>query len=95
MEIVEKILPKQSGGAEVVNVIRVKMQVFNVVNDLVQTCTDGISCIVGVSPEKCVKYHRFIGIFFFKIALHHGQLVQVRQKGQVSFAHGVSSQCNV
>ena len=42
------------------NVVFGKMQVFHILNDLLQPSADCIPAIAGVCPVKCVKHHRIM-----------------------------------
>ncbi len=63
------------------------MEIFDVVNGLLQACADGVAVVVGVAAVESVEDHGFIGVFFFEIALHHGQLIQIRKQGEISLFH--------
>ena len=69
------------------------MEVFHVVDHLLQTGGDGKTVSVGIGAEERVEDHGLVGILSMKIALHHGKLIQIRQQGEVSLAHNNRSPC--
>src|SRR5699024_11053903 len=92
-QIHQKILSKKSDGTQIVDILLVKMEVFHVVDHLLQTGGDGKTVSVGIGAEERVEDHGLVGIFSMKIALHHGKLIQIRQQGEVSLAHNNRSPC--
>ena len=72
IEIAQKVLLKHIQASQVFNVAVIKMQVLNVLNDLLQSSTDGKAVAVGIGPVKHVEYNGFVGVLFFEIPLHHG-----------------------
>ena len=79
MEIVQKVFLKHVQAAQIFDLVVGKMQVLNVLDHLFQPGADSEAVAVGIGAVKHIKDHRLVGVFFFKIPLHHGQLIQVGQ----------------
>ena len=62
--------------SQISNVFLGKMQVFNVIDNLLQTGADGITAVAGVAAVKGVKYYN-IAVVCFKISLHHCHFIQI------------------
>ncbi len=58
------------------------MQIFDVVNDLRKSGTDGIAAVTGIAAVESIKDHD-IAVLIFVIPLHHRQLVQIGEQCQV------------
>ena len=69
-QIIQKVFVKRIQSAQIVNVVIVKMQAFNVVDDVCETGTYGVAAIVRILPVKKVKNNAFRHVVA-KIALHH------------------------
>ena len=61
------------------------MEIFDVVDDLLQTGRDGKAAAVGALTEKDVKVADPVGKAGFKVAVAHGQLIKIAEHGQVEF----------
>ena len=96
-EIVQKLLGKQVLAPQVRNVLLIEMQVFDIVNDLAETGTDGEAPLVRHIPEEHVKICDLILSACLKISVAHGQLVKVAEHGHVQFLFRIHTtpQCNV
>ena len=77
-QVMKKVFTEQSKTSQVINILIRKIQIFNIVNDLIQSCHDGISAFVWVITEENIEYNGLI-FLCFKISLHHCKLVQVCQ----------------
>ena len=77
-QIIQKVFGKTAKSPEIVNIIIIKMQTFDVINDLIQAGTDSVAAVVRILAVKQIKYHSLIGVIF-KISLHHSKLIQVCQ----------------
>ena len=73
-QVVEKIFLEQTCAAQIVDVVIIKRKFLNIINDLFQTCRNGKSIVTGILAEEGVKNNDLFDIFF-KITLHHRQLV--------------------
>ena len=92
-QIVQKILVKNVLFPEKCNVLPVKMQLLDVLHNLLQARRNGIAAPIGNRPEEHVKVGDFILKALLKIAVSHGQLIKVAEHGQVSFVHGFLLPC--
>ena len=71
-EIGKEIFCEQSGRTKIADVLFIKMQVIDILDDLIKASAYGIAGIAGICTEKGIKNNGFVGVFFFKISLHHG-----------------------
>ena len=62
------------------------MQIFNIINDLIQTGCDRVAVAAGIFAVKGIKNDRFICIAFI-IALHHGELIEIREQSKIQCTH--------
>ena len=81
-----KILIEELQASQIFDVAGLKGQVLDIVDDLVEAGRDGEAAAGGIFPVKDVEDDGFIGLVL-KVALHHGQLVEVCQQGQSHGAH--------
>ena len=88
-QIGEKVLIKDVQSAQVVDVIRIKMQVLNIFNDLFHSGADGIATTRRIGAVESVKHNGVI-VVVFEISLHHGHFIQICQQGQIQCAHEIS-----
>ena len=61
------------------------MQILDVVNDLLQTGSNGKAAAIGAAPEEQVKIGNAVPVAVRKIALAHGQLIEIAEHGKVQF----------
>ena len=86
-EILQKIIFKNAETPQIIYVVRRKVKIPDIFNDLLQACRDGVGSVTGIFAVKSVEDHGLIrGIF--KITLHHGQLIEICQQGQILCSHG-------
>ena len=81
-EIFQKIILKEMEAAQIINIIRIKMQIPDIVYHLLQSGTDRIAAVAGIDPVKSVENHDLIGGVFV-VALHHGKLVEVSHQSNI------------
>ena len=84
-KIVQEILVKALPLPQVRDILRVKMQLLNILDDLLQTGRDGKPAPVGAAAEKQVKIRYAVGIAVGKIPRAHGQLVKIAEHCQIQF----------
>ncbi len=70
-QIFQKILSEQSSGTEICHILLIKMQIFNILNHLLQPSTNGISIVVRIVSVEGIENNGFVCLFLFKIPLHH------------------------
>ena len=85
-QVLQKILIEELQASQILNVAGLEGQVLDIVDDLVEAGRDGEAAAGGIFPVKDVEDDGFIGLVL-KVALHHGQLVEVCQQGQSHGAH--------
>ena len=78
-EIFQKVFFKDSYASEICDIAFIEMKIPDIFNHLIQSGADGKPVSVRIVPVKHIENDGFIGVFFFKISLHHGQLIQVGQ----------------
>ena len=75
LEVIEEPLVKEVKRAEVVNILRVEMQVFDVIDHLLQARRDGKRAAAGVLAVEQIEHRDPVGDAGVDIAVHHGHLV--------------------
>ena len=79
-QVFQKISVKDTQRCQIGNIFFCKMKVFNVVDDLLQTCGNGIAAVTGIAAVKCIENNSFVAVLVVKIALHHSKLIKVCEK---------------
>ena len=82
-QVVEKGLVKDASAPEIVNVLLVKVQILNIVDDLLQPGRNGEAAAVRYLPEEYVKIGHAILHTAHKVAVAHCKLVKIAQHGQI------------
>ena len=82
-QIVQKILAEALPFPQVRDVLRVKMQLLNILDDLLQTGRNGEPAPVRAAAEKQVKIGYAVGIAVGKVPRAHGQLVKIAEHRQI------------
>ena len=85
-QVVQEILIKALPPPQVGNVLRVKVQILNILDDLLQAGRDGEPAPVGAAAEEQVKIGYAVGIAVGKIPCTHGQLVKIAEHRQIQLA---------
>ena len=80
-KVLQEFLTKQFSAAQIFNIFLREVQIFNVMNDLFQSGSNGITAVTGIGTVKGIKNNSFIVVFVFKVALHHGKFVKVCEQG--------------
>ena len=86
-EVFEKLLVKNALGAEVRDVVIVKVKLFDVVDNLLKTCRNSEAAVVGNRAEKYVELHLALVEVVFEVAVGHGEFIEVTQHSQIFFFH--------
>ena len=84
-EVGKEFLAEHIAAAEIVDILRSKVQILNILNNLLQTCRNGEAAAVGTFPEEQVKVGNAVTVACGKIALAHGQLIVVAEHGEIQF----------
>ena len=92
LEVFEKILREAFLRAKIFYIVRIKMKIFNIFDDLFKSRRDSISAVIGIVAVEHVEIYYLILHPAFKISVSHGQLVKVKQHGKVS-AYVFHNQC--
>ena len=82
-QIVEKFFTKQVLRAEIFDIFLIKVQIFNVVDQLFQTCGNGETATIRHGTEIKVKIRDAILVPGFEVTVAHGQLVKVTEHSHV------------
>ena len=92
-QIFQKIPVKHIQALQIFDIIGSEMKIPDVLDYLLQSGHDSVTAIAGIAAVKHVKDHDLVR-WIFKITLHHGQFVQIRQQGQIHSAHSMFSLSN-
>ena len=84
-QIGQKFLVKHLPAPEILDVLRLEVEVLDVLNDLLQARGNGVAALVGDTAEEEVKVGDAILIAGLKISVAHGQLIEIAQHGHVQF----------
>ena len=84
-QVVQEVLVKDLPAPEVGDVLGVKVEVLDVLNDLLQPGSDGIAPIVRDAAEEEVKVGDPIFVPGLEVSVAHGELIEVAQHGHVQF----------
>ena len=85
-QVFQKVLVEELQTSQIFDVVLVKGQILNIIDDLVKARRDGKAVAGGIFPVKGVENNSFIGVIF-EIALHHGELIKIGQQSQVHCTH--------
>ena len=70
-QIFQKIIIEQIQSPQIFHIVRRKVQVTDIFDDLFQAGCDGITAVTRVLSVESIKYNNLIGRVF-KVSLHHG-----------------------
>ena len=90
-QIVQKRLGEKPLAPQVLDVLLVEVQVFNIVDQLVQPRAHGEAALIGYVPEKHVEIGDAVLIARLEVAVAHGQLIKIAEHGQIQFLLGIHS----
>ena len=85
-QIFQKIFIENMKVTEIIDICFGKTKIFDVIDDLFKTCSDGLAAVTGIFPVKSIE-DDFFFVLGFKISLHHGQLIEIRQQCQIHCTH--------
>ena len=63
-QIFQKIFIKDAEASQIIDIFIAEMQIFNIINHLIQTGCDRIAAAAGIFAVKRIKNDRFICICF-------------------------------
>ena len=90
-QIRQKFLGKQIPALQIRQVLGIKMQILDVVDDLLQPGCDGEAAVIRTLAKKHVKIANTILQSALKIPVSHGQLIKIAEHGQVQLFFGFHS----
>ena len=84
-QVVEELLIKHTGGAEIRNVLVGEFQIIHGFDELLQAGHDGVAAAIRHTTEEHIKDGNLVLIAFIQISGGHRQLVEVRHRRQIAF----------
>ena len=84
-QIIQKFRREHALRAQKVNILRRKMQVFDILHNLLQTGENGKAAAVGILAVKNIKGRLPRAYAILKIAVSHRHFIKIHHHGQVSF----------
>ena len=78
-KLLKEALVKAALGTEVGNILLGEVKIFDIVHDLLKTCRNGISAVIGVVPIENVEINDLVLHSALVISVCHGQLVKVTE----------------
>ena len=82
-QILQEFLAEQVPATEIFNVLRVKMQVPDIPDNLLQTRRNGKAAAVGTLTEEHIEIADAVLVAPLKVAVAHGQLIEVAEHGEI------------
>ena len=76
-QILQEALIKQLQAPEILDVLRFKMDIFDIFDDLLQSGKNRKASLIRVFPVEHIKRDLLLGVFLQEITVCHGQLVEV------------------
>ena len=89
LQILQKFLRENTASTEVRNILFVKMQILNVIDDLIKTCGNGKTALVGNAAEEGIKVGDTILVAVAEVAIAHRQLIKIAEHTQVHLFLGL------
>ena len=85
-KIFQKIFFKYGKTAQIFDILICKSQILNILNHLLQSGTNGKTASAWIITVKHVENDSLVS-WVFKIPLHHGKLIKIREQSQVICSH--------
>ena len=82
----KEVFAEDTQPSQIIDVFIREVQILDIIYDLFQSGHDGISAFVRILPEEHVKDDSFV-FLCLKIALHHSQLIEICEQGEILCAH--------
>ena len=82
-QILQKRFGKDALSAQKIHILGRKAQILNIVDDLLQACGDSKAAAVRYVPEEDVEVADLLVHSGLEVAVAHGELVKVAEKGIV------------
>ena len=90
-EVVQKFFREQILAPEIVDILLVKMQILDIIDQPIQARADGKAALVRYIPEKDVKISNAVLITSFEVTVAHGQLIKIAEHRHVQLLFGIHS----
>lgn len=87
-QILQKLRRKQVPAPEIGNVFGIKVQILDIVDDLLQPCRNGKPPVIRAFAEKYVEVANAVLQSTLKVSVSHGQLIKVAEHGQIQLFFG-------
>ena len=84
-QIIQESLGEHLPSPQISNVLRVKVQILNVLHDLLQTGGNRKPTAIRTLTEEHIKIANAVLESLFKVTVSHGQLIKVAEHGQIQF----------
>ena len=84
-QIFQKFLAEQVPAPQVGDILGIKMEILNILDDLLQTRGNGVAAAIGALAEEYIKIADAVLIALRKVAVAHGQFIEVTEHRQVQF----------
>ena len=85
LQIGQEALVKELAAPEILNVLLGEVEIFNIVNELLQSRHDGKAALIRYRAEKHIEIGDTILVAVFEITVAHGQLIKIAEHGHVQF----------
>ena len=85
-QILQKLLAEELARAQIVDILRGEVKVFDVVDQLLQSRRDGEAALVGHGAEKRVEIGDLVRKSALEVTVAHGQLVKIAEHGHVQLS---------
>ena len=89
LQIVQKSLAEQLPATQIGNVLVGEMQIFDVVDDLLETGGDGVAAVIRYAAEEHIEIRDAVLHIVLQITIAHRQLIEVAEHGHVQRFVGV------
>ena len=92
-EIMQKALVKLAKGTEIFHILRRKIHIDKIIDNLLQSCENSKAALVGIAAIENVKSNFCsLALRVQEIAVGHGKLVEIHHHGRViGFTHALPS----
>ena len=87
-QVLQKFLGEHLLFPEILDVLLIKMQVFDIVDQLIEPCADGKTALVGHVPEEHVEIRDPVLIPRFEVSIPHRQLIKVAEHRHIQLLFG-------
>ena len=82
-QILQELLVKQVLSPQVLDIVLIKVEVLDVIDQLLQACGNGKAAAVGHIAEENIEIGNSILVTSLKITVAHGQLIEIAEHGHI------------